>query len=221
MDDELSVTDEVCRLLVIGNSKARLSRIVSSLLSPQRSIANLSKCGDINCRIEYLPCVAKFSSYVNESKELVRYLESIEHFPLDASGILDVKPSTLLPYFDQEEGGNEDCRFPLIAGVAIGIGIEGPDDTARVHAFIKTMLSGNSNPIYPKLVTVEPNPGYQSMTEELAAYKQLSPTEKEDANRLQTMGPEKMVKFIIDFAHEIIMETFGEQQQPQPDTVEL
>jgi dual specificity phosphatase 12 len=195
--------DVVCRLLVVGSSRIRLSRIFSSLAIPQANLEETRKC-DINLRVEYLPCIAKFASYRNESNTNIRYLESVEYYPHDSIGVLSTISSSLLQFFDQDNDKDNDNRFPSIAGVAIGSGIEGPDDTAHIERWIKTMLSGNKDPKHPIIKTITPNTGYQSMSDELTAYKQLSSAEKEAVNRQQTMGPEKMVKFVIDFTIELI-----------------
>jgi dual specificity phosphatase 12 len=217
MISESTRSDEVCRLLVVGSSKARLGRIFSSLSSTQTSSERLRgnnvHTDILGVRIEYLPCIAKFSSYTNELNVNVRYLESVEYFPHDENGELASTPSSLLPFFDDVTEYRVDSRFPLIAGVAIGSGIEGLDDTTLIDSFIQTMLSGNNNPIHPKIKAINPNPGFSSMRDELTAYKNLSPQEKDEANRHHTMGPEKMVSFVIDFASELILEALNQNQQ--------
>ena len=206
--------DGVLRILVVGSNRVRLNRIFSSLVLLQANIKQALYI-DGSLHIEYLPCVAKFSFFTNELKEKVRYLESVEYFPHDSTGTLAPTSSSLLPFFDQDKM-NDDSRFPPIAGLAIGSGTEGLDDTARIEKWITIMLSGNKDPIYPKIKTIEPNPNYHSMSEELIAYKQLSPDEKDEVNRQQTMGPEKMVKFVIDFTIELIQEAY----KPTPADVD-
>ena len=206
-----------CRLLVIGSNRVRLNRVFSSLvLSQQDQDRNDAKCSGDNLQIEHLPCIAKFASYMDESKTNVRYLESVEYYPHDSTGTLSLVSSSLLPFFDQDKEKNDASRFPPIAGVAIGSGIEGSDDTALIEKWVNTMLSGHDDPVLPRIKTIEPNASYRSMSDELAAYKQLSPEEKDEANRQHSMGPEKMVKFVVDFTIELIQEAY-KQEQPQPD----
>ena len=201
--------DAICRLLVIGSNRVRLGRIFSSLVVASQSnlVDDVQHANGSNLRVEYLPCVATFASYKNESGINLRYLERVEYYPHDSIGALSSVASSLLPFFDQDSENKD--RFPPIAGVAVGGGIEGPDDTAHIDGWIHTMLSGNKDPIQPKIKTIEPNPVYDSMSDELAAYKQLSAAEKEIANRQQTMGPEKMVKFVIDFTIELVQEAYS------------
>ena len=214
--------DVICRLLVVGSSRVRLNKIFSSLTLPRenKDIYDARYRVD-NLQIEYLPCIAKFASYVDGSKTNVRYLESVEHYPHDSTGTLASVSSSLLEYFDQDKVkyDNTGSWFPPIAGVAIGSGIEGPDDSALISGWIRTMLSGNNDPIHPKIKTIEPNANYQNMSDELVAYKHLSPVDKDAANRHQTMGPEKMVKFVIDFTVEIIQEAY-KQMQPSADVLD-
>lgn len=208
----------VCRLLVVGSSRIRLSRIFSSLVIPHVNLEETKKC-DGNLQVDYLPCVAKFATYKNESNANIRYLESVEYYPRESVGALSTISSSLLPFFDQNNEQGDDDRFPKIAGVAIGSGIEGPDDTAHIEQWINTMLSGNKDPKHPKIKTIKPNSEYQSMSDELVAYKQLSPADKEAANHQQTMGPEKMVKFVIDFTIELIQEAYEATQQERDEVV--
>jgi dual specificity phosphatase 12 len=212
MVTEAAKCDETCRVLLIGSNKTRLNKVLSLLL-PQKKFEALQAPDVINLNVEYLPCVATFASYKDESKSDVRYLEKIEYFPHDSHGALALTKSSLLPIFD-EIVENRVYHFPSVAGVAIGCGIEGHDDTARIEAFIQTMASGStsqkSRP--PKVRAIEPNPCFKSMFEELSAYKQLTSEEKVEANRLQTLGPEKMVKFIVDFTNEILSEVLDQPQ---------
>jgi dual specificity phosphatase 12 len=202
--------EESCRVLLIGSNKVRLSKILSLLLlrhNPKRLRDNIS------ISVEYLPCVASFGSYKDESGTNIRYLERIDYFPYDCNCVLAVNSSSLLPYFDDNDESNTPI-FPRISGVAIGCGIEGSDDTARITSFVTTMVSQSSSSKYgsAKIRTIEPNPDFHTIKEELAAFKQLSPSEKEEANRLGTMGPEKMVNFIIDFTNELIQDALDNAQ---------
>lgn len=208
MGDEV-VRKETCRILVIGSHRARLDKVLSLL-----PVAN-DPDPNLRLRIEYLPCIAKFASYQDEAGTRVRYLASIEYYPRGSDGALSSSPASLLPFFDEEDDGKKDCpRFLGIAGAAIGSGIEGQEDTARIDVFLKTMVSANKDKEAraPKLKTIEPNPGCESMQDELAAYKELTVEEKDEATRLQTMGPAKMAKFVSDFTAELIHETLRDDR---------
>jgi dual specificity phosphatase 12 len=218
MNDE-ALGNETCRILVIGAHRARLEKVIA-LLRTNKNTEAANNCGETTSskqivRIEYLACVAKFDSYKDEAGTLKRYLASVKYYPHGPDGILSSSPASLLPFFDEEEG-NDACeggpRFHGVAGAAIGSGIEGQENTACIDAFLKTMMSASMKATRqsPKLKTIEPNAGYASMQDELAAYKALTAEEKDEATRLGTMGPAKMQKFASDFATELIRAARGD-----------
>ena len=207
--DENAPNKETCRVLVIGAHRARLDKVFTLLVTSDvgRPLDKSSQ----QVRVEYLPCVAKFGFYEDEVEKRIRYLVSVDHYPVFPDGTLSSSPACLLPFFDGEVepvDSENGPRFRGIAGAAIGSGIEGDEDTARIDAFLKTMVSGfkNKETCTPKLKTIEPNPGYESMQDELNAYKALTADEKDEVSRLQTMGPSKMAKFVVDFAAELLRE---------------
>jgi dual specificity phosphatase 12 len=202
---------ERCRILVIGSHRNRVNKVISLLL-PQAKFDPVPS--SIDFRIEYLPCVASFSSYSDDSEAVVRYLENVQYFPHDSLGTLSLTPSSLVPFFD-DAIERLDSPFPPISGVVVGCGIEGPEDTARINDFFKMMSSGIAikNRWSIKVKTIEPNHGFKCMGEELSFYKQLSPEESEEVNRLQTMGPQKMVKFIINFTNDLVQESLGQYRR--------
>lgn len=204
-----SLKEETCRVLVIGANRTRLEKVIN-LLVKRVPVGYRPSCeANQEVEVEYLPCVAKFDVYEDETGKLVRYLVSVEHFPQCPDGTLSSSSASLLPYFDEEDESSDvesGPRFLGISGAAIGSGIEGCEDTARIHAFIKSMVSGCKNKAMctPILKTIEPNPGYRSMQEELVAYKLLTVEEKDEASRLQHIGPSKMAKFVTDFTAELL-----------------
>lgn len=193
---------ETCRVLVIGSHRVRLEKVLSLLLPAEPD----SPFGEAIIEIEYLPCVAAFDSFQDESGKSVRYLARVDYYPRDLDGMLASSPTSLLPYFDEECDNEDAALFIGIAGAAVGSGIEGPDDTARIAAYLKTMVTclENGEMRTPILRTIEPNPGYDSMQDELAAYKEFTAEQKDEATRLHAMGPAKMSKFVSDFAASLI-----------------
>jgi dual specificity phosphatase 12 len=193
-----------CRILVIGSHRTRLEKVFSFL----RYSKDLPNSG---VAVEYIPCVATFSSY-NEvaTEKSIRYLSSVDcylHNPAD--GTLCTQPSSVLPFFDETESDDNfhDDRAPLFSGVsgaAIGSGIDDSADIARIESFLESMASNLSQKKRVKIRTIEPNAGFNSMKEELDAYKAMSSEEKQEVYCLQTMGPAKMAKLVADFATEMI-----------------
>jgi len=234
---------ETCRILVVGARRDRVTKVVSLLTDEDDDQtpfvpAAIDDDHDDNANtaglkrhlleharndhvfVEYLPCVAKFASYQDENGNSVRYLASVDYCDPALS-----TPSSLLTCFDedQDDEGNKKL-FPGVAGVAIGSGIEGDEDTARIRTFLETMVSGSSSPAMPELRTLRPSPPYDTMREELAAYKALTADEKEEATQRQIMGPGKMAKMASDLALKLIqaamLEKYGEPPAPAQEASE-
>lgn len=167
---------EVCRIAIVGASLTRLRKVVSLVSEASEN--------DSTKKLVYLPCVARFASYKDETGNAVRYLVSIDYFDSDW------KPSTLAEFFDSEDG---------IAGVTMGMGIEGEDANR-----IETLLLAMAQEQKPVIKCIQPNSPHRTMKEEMEAYKSLSAEEKELATQRQTMGPGRMAKFIKDFAKELM-----------------
>lgn len=235
-DDEAKRRKETCRILVVGARRDRVTKVVSLLThteddrSPPSVAAFvddddaitaglsghlLEHARNDNVCVEYLPCVAKFGSYQDEKGNSVRYLVSVDYCDPALS-----TPSSLLKFFDEEDQDDERNKklFPGVAGVAIGSGIDGDEDTARIRTFLETMISGGSSPVMPELRTLRPSPPYETMREELAAYKTLTAEEKEEATRQQSMGPGKMAKMAsglaLELIHAALLEKYGESPAP-------
>jgi dual specificity phosphatase 12 len=189
-----------CRIIVLGTMRQRLMKVMSLIGGEEDTI-------EAGISLEYLPCVPVFDSYQNEEGETIRYLVQVDYFGQNATL---KKPESLLPFFDDDEGG----EFAAISGVAIGGGVdEHPDDIARLSKFLDTMSNVRSIPVK----VIKPNPEYTTMKEELAAYRQLSPDEKEKATRLRSLGPGKMADFAVQFARQIVRETLeGPAVEQQP-----
>ena len=215
MGDETASQTETCRILIIGAQRARVAKVVSLLhqkdgpdwcpleapaFPPHLRNKGLSE----QICVEYLPCVAVFGSYQDESGNSVRYLESVDYYGPEGNLL---SPTSLLTIFDEEGDHNENKKlFCGVAGVAIGGGIEGKEDTARIQTFLESMVSVRSDARMPKLRTMQPSAPYETMQQELVAYKSLSTEEKNRVTRQQTMGPGKMAKVARDLALELIQE---------------
>ena len=129
---ELEGNNSVCRILVVGASRQRVQRVVSMVRVDHHESHNVV--------VECIPCVATFDACETESKaERIRYLTNLQAF--DETDY----PRTLLPLFDAED--DQDSMFPPIAGVAIGCGIEGAEDTERIQTFLNSMTRHIETPI--------------------------------------------------------------------------
>ena len=228
VDDKASLKKETCRILVVGARRDPVMRVVS-LLHPNDSLTSspLEFCtsglpqhleehamSEHIC-IEYLPCVARFGSYMDDTLNPVRYLAGLDYYEPD--GNTSPSPSSLLRFFD-EEPLNEDGQTRLfrgVDGVAIGAGIDGDEDAAQIQSFLETMISGSGS--FPlKLQIIRPNSSFATMKEELAAYRLLSSEEKDEVTRQESMGPGKMARLARSLAMELIEAAITEKYGSSP-----
>ena len=217
----------VCTILVVGAAKNRVLRVVE--LIRQQSVLS-----DNDNHIRYIPCVATFDSYAKGSSTQVRYLVSIEHFYIHASaknisGAISSKPQSLLTLLEEGDGGDrgkekteqeqsERIQFPPIAGVAIGCGIEGVEDSERIATFLGTLLESTAGTEQQPLLvrTIEPTPPFCTMQEELQYIRSLKTLEERQASGL---GPHKMVAFVQQLAQDVVtatMKALVREEDPSP-----
>ena len=164
--------------------------------------------------LEFLPAVAVFGSYQDEHETVVRYLSSVDYYGPQAT---NTKPSSLLPFFDEEEAVSSETtssnkELPVFAGIsalAIGAGLENDQDVSKIRSFVESM----SRKELPCGI-IQPNPEYATMTQELEAFRILSPDAKAEATRLHTLGPGKMAKFVLDFARGIVRDRLLQMSSP-------
>jgi len=227
MSDETTKGDASCRILVVGAQRGRVAKVVSLLQgdkarSPLDHDEKAVTAGlpqhlllehAAGVCVEYLSCVAKFGSYEDEDGTPVRYLASMDYYCQAKDGTLSSTPSSLATFFDEEQPENDEKLFHGIAGVVVGCGIEGVEDTIKIQTFLETMVSGVSSSKMPLFRTLQPSPPYGTMQEELTAYRLLGSEEKEEVSRQQTIGPGKMAKMARELAIELIqaalLEKFG------------
>lgn len=186
MGHNRSSENEVCRVLILAAAYTRLQKVVSLLkdMEDSRWYRNVT--------IEYCPCVAVFGSFVSDAGSRVRCLLRVDYFGPDASF---EKPQTLLSFFDEEYPDDDDgSSFRGISVAVAGSGIR-DSDAAIIGSFLATMSKRNI-----PIECLQPNPEFSSMEDELTAFRALSPTDREVATRQGTIGPGKMVKFIMDVA---------------------
>lgn len=217
-------TDELCRIVVMGAHKMPIQRVMSILSDDTDLRETLHGVSDANISIMFLPCVATFDSYQDDNGRDIRYLVSVSyHADFGSDNDAGARPSSLLEIFDQQsseknDGGNEPL-FPGIAGIAIGSGIEGQEDADMISKYFSTMLStSNLDKAQDDSFSVEciqPNDGFESMKEELIAYKQMDSEQKLDATKQRLIGPGKMAEFVVDFASRVVKEKLDARRKSQ------
>ena len=199
---------EVCRVLVLGSHRNRHERVFSILDEMRNDFDHQG------VEVQFLPAVATFDSYEDESGKKVRYLMKIDYFPITADGTLDRVPHSLLPFFDEtrRDDDPEDVFFGIATAV-IGSGLDGKEDGEKIKAFLNT-----ASPIRSVHVkSMQPNSEFQSMAEEFAAFKQLDPDARAAATKTRSMGPGKVAKFAIDTAQRLLSERRAAREEAQKE----
>ena len=168
--------------------------------------------------IEYLPCVATFDSYEDETGKMIRYLVKLEYH--GENGTL-VKGQSLAPFFDDDSVTDGENPFPGIAAVAVGCGIDADEDVEKITSFIKTLSAScqqvaNADGEYDGdlqllVECVKCNAEYSSMKEENDAYRNLTENEKQDAILNQTIGPGKMAQFVYEVAQMVVRQRWNKE----------
>ena len=242
-----------CRVAIIGAQRARVAK-VTSLLHADKSRNNISTISLIlsegetaaaeigaaaniiptlpdyipsTITIEFLPIVATFDSYEDESGTTIRYLVKLEyHGP---KGTL-VKGKSLAPFFDDMQTNDSDVDnenevenyFPGIPAVAIGCGIESTDDVDKIRNVLETMSNSYSAQLNSKvdcernsssmiIECIKPNAEYTTMKEENEAYRNLNEDEKKQALQEGTIGPGKMANFVYNIAKQAVRQRFEKE----------
>ncbi|GAX28142.1 dual specificity phosphatase 12 [Fistulifera solaris] len=212
----------ICRIAVIASSLPRLTRIMSLLVDEQ-----INHHDDYNLQhilLQYLPCVAQFDQYRNEStQEWIPYLVNVDYHPelLPPSDV--TLPTNLLDLANQqgtisnETEAKDGSYFPIITNIVIGNGIDNDTCSQHIQSYFQTLFSIDI-PIH----TMEPSPPYTTLSDELQAFQALSPEEKEVKTRNGTMGPGKMVYLIRTVGQTRIQEwLFYEQLQREEEMQRL
>jgi dual specificity phosphatase 12 len=197
----MSKKPETCRVLVVGLNRPRLAKIISLAEESQsKKDAEDESAGLASVKVEFLPCIATMGSYEAEDGSQKRYLASVIYH--------DGSPMT--KFFD-----DEDVR-PTLSLVAM-VGYEWKDqDKLQMENFFK------ANNLTIEIDCVQANQEFESLQQEMNSFKDLSEEEKATHLANQTMGPGKMVGFIVNAADHVKEEKLWELklQPPQPDAAQ-
>lgn len=170
---------------------------------------------------------------IPRSKRLIRYLMSMDYYGLDCR--MD-QPQTLLPFFDsaatmeklstttapsprkvnseQNTIYNDDIddytalfSYGIIGAIVLGgTGIDETceNDRNMIVNFIQMMSCQRI--VQDDIKWIKSSPTYQSMKDEMHAYKQCSIIEKEKLTSLRIMGPAKMAQFVNESTFQMIQQ---------------
>ena len=181
--------------MVVSLNRPKLAKIISLVEEIQRNEdAEDESAGLVSVKVEFLPCIATMGSYEAEDGSQKRYLASVVYH--------DGSPMT--KFFD-----DEDVR-PTLSLVAM-VGYEWKDqDKLQLENFFK------ANNLTIEIDCVQANQEFESLQQELNSFKNLSEEEKGAHLANQTMGPGKMVGFLVNAADHVKEEKLWELQPPQP-----
>ena len=104
----------------------------------------------VSIHVQYLACVATFDSYQNEQGNHVRYLAKWNIVAINNKQRGGSSSSSLAPFFDDtkdDDDSDSSPSFPGISAVAIGCGIEAPEDVVMIESFIHTLAGENRDRI--------------------------------------------------------------------------
>ena len=203
----------ICRVAIVGAQRARVAKVV--MLIPFQTTTSdpfiIHANDNVKIRVEYLPCLASFGNYEDESGSIVRYLSNLSY--IGSSG--NERPKSLAPFFDEERDIND--PFPGIAAVAIGCGIEDETDINQIRSFLRTLAGEHFESVL--VDSVKPNPEYATMKDETKAFQLMDASQKEEATNLQIIGPGKVAKFVVSLAHQKIQTAFPKPNEPEEDAI--
>jgi dual specificity phosphatase 12 len=191
----MSKKPETCRVLVVSLNRPRLAKIISLLEESQSNKdAEDESAGLVSVNVEFLPCIATMGSYEAEDGSQKRYLATVIYHD----------GSQMTKFFD-----DEDIR-PTLSLVAM-VGYEWKDqDKVQLENFFK------ANNLTIEIDCVQANQEFESLQQEMECFKELSKEEKGAHQANQTMGPGKMVGFLVNAADHVKEEKLWELQPPQP-----
>lgn len=194
----------ICRVAIIGAQRPRVVKVISLL----EQFSSVHPNEHVTITIQYLPCIASFGTFKDETGTTVKYLSNLSYHGVDGKE----NASSLAPFFDEER--DEQDPFIGISVAVLGCGIEDETDIQQIRTFLQT-LSGECNEKKRILVDcVTPNPGYATMKDETIAYQALDVLQKEEAAHSQTIGPGKLAKFALSTAMRAIDAAFPKKLVP-------
>lgn len=183
---EIVHADRPCRIAVVGLNRQRVQKVIALIDDEQLQ------------SVEFIPCVAQFDSYETEDGVSTRYLVNLRAFEREGA-----ESRSLLPLFDAAAEYNSDT-YPPIAGVALGVGIEGEADTELIRGFLSTVMRFPDEETKILVDTIQPSGDFTTMAEELKWYRNLSDEDKAIASNQGRMGPGKMAAFVSKFTLQVM-----------------
>lgn len=175
-------------LVVVGMNRPKLNKIIS-LVDELRTNSSSDEKGSLS--VTLVPCLAAMGTYNDAEGNAVRYLTNVIYH--------DGSPMT--KYLDDES-----FRENLDSVLLVGYEWQEKDDEKIKVYFL-------ANQLEVSVKSVDPNPEFHSLHEEMEAFKILDDETKSVYQTTGTMGPGKMAKAIIDAVFQIENSNVKETQQ--------
>lgn len=172
MSNEEDENDEVARIVVVGQHRARLSKIME-LVNEQKETLSES---EFKTTTKIVPCLVALQAYPDEDGNQVRYMSNFVYH--DGSSMAQ---------FLDDETFRANLQLVLMVGYEWQRG-----DGSHVSKYFET------NGLDVKVECIQPNENYETLQEEMDTFKGLNPEDKKKHAQEQTMGPSKMAKFVVD-----------------------
>lgn len=188
MSNNEDENDQVARIVVVGQHRARLNKIME-LVNEQKETLSES---EIDKTSEIVPCLAALQSYPDEDGNPVRYMSVFVYH--DGSS---------MAHFLDDENFRENLQLVLMVGYEWQSG-----DESHISKYFET------NGLDVKVECIQPDENHETLQEEMDEFKGLNPEDKKKHAHEQTMGPSKMAKFIID----AIRRPVEEEPAPEEET---
>ncbi|CAJ1913154.1 unnamed protein product [Cylindrotheca closterium] len=168
-DDE---NDEVARIVVVGQNRARLSKIMELVNERKETLSE----SEFDTKTKLVPCLAALQAYPNEDGNQVRYMSNFVYH--DGSSMTQ---------FLDDEAFRTNVRLVLMVGYEWQHG-----DEVHIFKYFET------NGIDIQVECIRPNADHDTLQKEMDVFKGLNPEDKKKHSQEQTMGPSKMAKYVID-----------------------
>ena len=205
-----------CQVILLGAQRQRVAKVVSLL--PRNNVMHACSLdeqishvfpleshqftfkytNELTVQVEFLPCVATFGGYFDESSGIEkRYLSSVEYFGPDGK---QARGTSLAPFFDAKD--DQKNHWGII-GAVVGCGLaEKPksQDAIELQQFLNLLSASTAD--FPVHV-ISCNHEYSTMQEENQAFKET--LDKESLMVYgASIGPGKMASFAITQAMHLV-----------------
>ncbi|KAL3931552.1 MAG: hypothetical protein SGBAC_011259, partial [Bacillariaceae sp.] len=196
MADREDENDEATRVVVVGQHRARLAKIME-LVNERK--ATLSE-PEFDKTTNLVPCLAALQAYPDEDGNQVRYMSNFVYH--DGSSMAQ---------FLDDQNFRSNVRLVLMVGYEWQKG-----DKVHISKYFET------NGLDIRVECVQPDGNHETLQQEMDTFKGLNSEYKKKHAQEQTMGPSKMAKFVVGgLRRPVKVETPGSEDGDQEEEQEI